>query len=207
VRSGLSSATDIFRSAMHARALEEASGRLHHTTRAIRDGTVLIVVVTLLAAGVAPVSRPLGGALAIAAVVEAIIVGVWYMRRRQLLEQLALVPAAYELPEVDEYGRKATRRRERERVADAFGRILGDGGSPVLWLPERVAALEIELRAVSDALRAAGSTVQPRTMVACRQLITNPVRSGLYNPELPIEDVRMRLQAITRTLVAERESA
>jgi hypothetical protein len=192
---------------MHARALEEASGRLRQITRAIRDGTVLTVVMTLLAAGVAPVSGPLGGALVIAAVVEAMVVGVWFMRRRQLLEQLGLVPAAYEIPEVAEYGRKATRRRERERIADAFGRILGDGvGSPVLWLPERVAALEIELRAVSDALRTAGSTVQPRTMVACRQLITNPVRSGLYNPELPIEDVRMRLQAITRTLVAERES-
>lgn len=192
---------------MHARALEEASGRLRQITRAIRDGIVLTVVMTLLAAAVAPVSRPLGGALAIAVGVEAIVIGVWFMRRRQLLEQLALVPAAYEIPEVADYGRKATRRRERERIAEAFGRILGDGvGCPVLWLPERVAALEIELRAVSDALRAAGSTVQPRTMVACRQLITNPVRSGLYNPELPIEDVRMRLQAITRMLVAERES-
>jgi hypothetical protein len=90
-------------------------------------------------------------------------------------------------------------------MADAFGRILSDGvGRPVLWLPERVAALEVELRAVSEALRASESTVQPLTMIACRQLITNPVRSGLYNPNLPIEDVRMRLQAITRTLVAGR---
>jgi hypothetical protein len=192
---------------MHARALEEASGRLRQITRATRDGTVLTVVMTLLAAGIAPVSRPLGGTLAIAVVVEAIVLGVWFMRRHQLPERLALVPAAYEIPEVAEYGRKATRRRERERMAEAFGRILGDGvGRPVLWLPERVAELEIELRAVSDALRTAGSTVQPLTMVACRQLITNPVRSGLYNPDLPIEDVRMRLQAITRTLVAERES-
>jgi hypothetical protein len=127
------------------------------------------------------------------------------MRRRQVLEQLALVPAAYEIPEVAEYGRKATRRRERERMADAFGRILSDGvGRPVLWLPERVAALEVELRAVSEALRTSESTVQPLTMIACRQLVTNPVRSGLYNPNLPIEDVRMRLQAITRSLVARR---
>lgn len=192
---------------MHARALEEASGRLRQITRAIRDGTVLTAAMTLLAAGVAPVSRPLGGALAVAAVVEAVVVGVWFMRRRQLLEQLALVPAAYEIPAVAEYGRKATRRRERERMADAFGRILSDGlgRRPVLWLPERVAALEVELRAVSEGLRTSGSTVQPLTMVACRQLITNPVRSGLYNPNLPIEDVRMRLQAIARTLGAERE--
>jgi hypothetical protein len=166
------------------------------------------VVMTFLAAGVVPVSRPLGSALAIAAVVQAIVLGVWLMRRRQLLEQLALVPAAYEIPDVDQYGRKATRRRERERMAEAFGRILDDGvGRPVLWLPERVAALEIELRAVSEALRTAGPTVQPLTMIACRQLVTNPVRSGLYNPNLPIEDVRTRLQAITRTLAAERESA
>jgi hypothetical protein len=48
--------------------------------------------------------------------------------------------------------------------------------------------------------------VQPLAMVACRQLVTNPVRSGLYNPDLPIEDVRTRLQAITRTLAAERDS-
>jgi hypothetical protein len=193
---------------MHARALEEASGRLRQTTRAIRDGAVLTVVMTFLAAGVVPVSRPLGSALAIAAVVQAIVLGVWLMRRRQLLEHLALVPAAYEIPDVDQYGRKATRRRERERMAEAFGRILDDGvGRPVLWLPERVAALEIELRAVSEALRTAGPTVQPLTMIACRQLVTNPVRSGLYNPNLPIEDVRTRLQAITRTLAAERESA
>jgi hypothetical protein len=193
---------------MHARALEEASGRLRQTTRAIRDGTVLAVAMTLLAAGVVPVSRPLGSALAIAAVVEGVVLGVVFMRRRQLLEQLALVPAAYEIPAVAAYGRKATRRRERERMAEAFGRILGDGvGRPVLWLPERVAALEAELRAVSDVLRTAESTAQPLAMIECRQLVTNPVKSGLYNPDLPIEDVRTRLQAITRTLAPERERA
>jgi hypothetical protein len=193
---------------MHARALEEASGRLRQTTQAIRDGTVLTAAMTLLAVGVVPVSRPLGSALAIAAVVQAVVLGVLFMRRRQLLEHLALVPAAYEIPDVAQYGRKATRRRERERMAEAFGRILDDEvGRPVLWLPERVAALEIELRAVSEALRTAGPTVQPLTMIACRQLVTNPVRSGLYNPNLPIEDVRTRLQAITRTLAGERKSA
>jgi hypothetical protein len=190
---------------MHARALEAASGRLRLTTRAIRDGAVLTVVMTFLAAGVVPVSRALGGAFAVAAVVQALVLGVALMRRRQLLEQLALVPEAYEIPEVADYGQRATCRRERERMADAFGRILADGvGRPVLWLPERVAALEIELRALSEALRTAGSTVQPLAMVACRQLVTNPVRSGLYNPDLPIEDVRRRLQSITRTLAAER---
>jgi hypothetical protein len=193
---------------MHARALEEASGRLRGITLAIRDGAVRMAVLALVAAGLAPVSRPLGVALAMAAVVEAVVLGVRFMRRRQLLEHLALVPAAYEIADVAEYGRKATRRRERERTAEAFGRILGDGlGSPALWLPERVAALEIELRAVLDALRTAGSAVQPAAVIACRQLVTNPVRSGLYNPELPIEEVRMRLRAITRTLSAERERA
>ena len=192
---------------MHARALEEASGRLRHTTRAVRDGTVLAIVMTLLAAGLVPLSRPLGGAFAVAAVVQALVLGVWLMRRRQLLEHLALLPEAYEIYEVAEYGQRATRRRERERMADAFGRILADGvGRPVLWLPERVAALEVELRALSEALRTAGSTAQPRAMIACRQLVTNPVRSGLYNPELPIEDVRRRLQVITRTLAGEREN-
>jgi hypothetical protein len=192
---------------MHARALEEASGRLRHTTRAVRDGTVLAIVMTLLAAGLVPLSRPLGGAFAVAAVVQALVLGVWLMRRRQLLEHLALLPEAYEIYEVAEYGQRATQRRERERMADAFGRILADGvGRPVLWLPERVAALEVELRALSEALRTAGSTAQPRAMIACRQLVTNPVRSGLYNPELPIEDVRRRLQVITRTLAGEREN-
>lgn len=192
---------------MHARALEEASGRLRQTTRAIRDGTVLTATMTLLAGGVVPVSRPLAIAVGIAAVVEAVVLGVLFMRRRQLLEHLALVPAAYEIPEVAQHGRKATRRRERERMAAAIGRLLTDGvGHPVLWLPERVAALEIELRAVSEALRTAGSTAQPRAMIACRQLVTNPVRSGLYNPDLPIEDVRTRLQAITRTLASGRDS-
>jgi hypothetical protein len=193
---------------MHARALEEASGRLRQTTRAIRDGTVLTAAMTLLAAGVVPVSRPLGSALGIAAIVEAVVLGVLFMRRRQLLEHLALVPAAYEIPDVAQYGRKATLRRERERMAEAFGRLLADGvGHPVLWLPERVAALETELRAVSEALRTAGAPVQPLAMIACRQLVTNPVRSGLYNPDLPIEDVRRRLHAITRTLADERERA
>jgi hypothetical protein len=188
---------------MHARALEEASCRLGQSTRAIRDGTVLTATMTLLGAGVVPLSRPLGGVLAIAAIVEAVVVGVLFMSRRQQLEHLALVPAAYEIPEVAHYGRKATRRRERERMAEAIGRLLTDGvGRPVLWLPERVAALEIELRDVAEALRTAGSTVQPRAVIACRQLVTNPVKSGLYNPDLPIEDVRTRLRAITRTLAS-----
>jgi len=59
---------------------------------------------------------------------------------------------------------------------------------------------------LSEALRTAGSTAQPRAMIACRQLVTNPVRSGLYNPDLPVEDVRRRLQVITRTLAGEREN-
>jgi hypothetical protein len=193
---------------MHARALEEASGRLRQTTRGIRDGAVITAAMPLLAAGLLPLSPPLGSALAIAAVLQAVVLGALVMRRRQLLEHLALVPAAYEIPDVAQYGRKATRRRERERTADAFREILGDGvGGPVLWLPERVAALELELRTVSEALRTAGSAVQPTTMIACRQLVTNPVRSGLYNPDLPIEDLRTRLQAINRTLAADRERA
>jgi hypothetical protein len=192
---------------MHARALEEASGRLHQTKRAIRDGTVLTAAITLLAAGLLPVSPPLASALGIAALVEAVVVAVLVMRCRQLLEHLALVSSAYEIPEVAQYGHRATRRRERERMAEAIGRLLTDGvGRPVLWLPERVAALEIELQAMSEALRTAGPTVQPRAMVACRQLVTNPVKSGLYNPDLPIEEVRTRLQAITRTLVSARDS-
>jgi hypothetical protein len=193
---------------MHARALEEASCRLRQSTRVIRDGTLVTAAMVFLAAGVIPVSLPLASALAAAAVVEAVVLGALLMRRGQLLEHLALVPAAYEIPDVARYGLKATRRRERERMEEAFRHILADGvGGPVLWLPERVVALEAELRAMSDALREAGSTVQPLAMVACRQLVTNPVRSGLYNPDLPIEEVRARLQVITRTLAGERDSA
>jgi hypothetical protein len=129
-------------------------------------------------------------------------------RRRLLLEHLALVPAAYEIPEVAGYGRRVTGPRERERTADALRRMMAGGaGRPVLWLPERITALECELRAVYDALRAADSSVQPPAVIACRELVTNPVRSGLYNPNLAIEEVRARLQGITRTLAADQERA
>jgi hypothetical protein len=193
---------------MHARALDEASGRLRQFRWGIRDSAVLAGVTALFASGLAPVSTPIAGALAVAALVEATMLGVRLLRRRLLLEQLALVPAAYEIPEVAGYGRRVTGRRQRERTADALRRmIVGGAGRPVLWLPERVTALETELRGVYDALRAADSGVQPPAVVACRQLVTNPVRSGLYNPNLPIEEVRARLQGITRTLAADQESA
>jgi hypothetical protein len=193
---------------MHSRALDEASGRLRQFRREIRDSALLAAVTALFASGLAPVSTRLAVALAVAAVVEATMLGVRLLRRRLLLEHLALVPAAYEIPEVAGYGRKVAGRRERERTAEALRRmIVGGPGRPVLWLPERVSALESELRAVSDALRAADSSVQPPAVIACRQLVTNPVRSGLYNPNLPIEEVRARLQGITRTLAADQESA
>src|SRR5918994_183920 len=136
---------------MHARALDEASGRLRQFRWGIRDSAVLAAVTALFASGLTPVSAPLAGALGVAAVAEATLLGVRLLRRRQLLEQLALVPAAYEIPEVAGYGRRVTGRRERERTADALRRmIVGGAGRPVLWLPDRVTALEGELRAVSD---------------------------------------------------------
>jgi hypothetical protein len=45
-------------------------------------------------------------------------------------------------------------------------------------------------------LAAPAARVEPATAVACRRLVTRPVESPLYNPNLPEEDLRALLLRI-----------
>jgi hypothetical protein len=187
---------------VYERGLEEVSCRLRHLRRRAREAGVLAAACAVAALVALAFSVTLAGSFALAAGVAAATAGFAVLRRHVLLGNLATERSAYALPEVESFARKAVAPRERERTARAFRRMLGEGGEyPALWLPERVLAVEGELRALADALSAPTQRVAPIGAVACRQLVTNPVQSPLYNPELPVEELAARLHTIRQTLI------
>jgi hypothetical protein len=187
--------------AMHERELEEVARRLRHLTRRVRDAAALAALAAAAAVALAAVATALAASLGLAALVGGGMAGASALRRRGMLEALALVRGAYVIPEVEAFARKVAGARERRRTARALRRMIGDAGDyPALWLPERVSAVEPELRELADALSADHPRLAPIGAVACRQLVTNPVRSPLYNPELPVEELEARLHTIRQTL-------
>jgi hypothetical protein len=193
---------------MHERALEEAAARVRQLRRRVRDAGVLALVAAVLALALTALSTPLAVSFAVAALIEGVVAAAAALRLRATLEMLALVGRAYAIPEVKMYAGKIAGVRGRRRTAEAFQRMLCQGDDQaVLWLPERVHAVERELRTLADALTTADGRLGLIGAVACRQLVTNPVRSPLYNPELSVEELDARIHHITRAFGEDRRAA
>jgi hypothetical protein len=193
---------------MHERALEEAAARVRQLRRRVHDAGVLALVAAVLAVVLAALSTTLAASFALAALIEGVVAASAMVRLRATLERLALIGPAYAIPEVNTYARKIAGVRGRRRTAEAFQRMLCQGDDhAVLWLPERVHAVERELRTLAGALTAADVRLGLIGAVACRELVTNPVRSPLYNPELSVEELEARIHHITRAFGEGRRAA
>jgi hypothetical protein len=69
-----------------------------------------------------------------------------------------------------------------------------DCGQPLqLHLGVRTANYAHQLEMLARELGAPSARIEPATAVACRRLLTRPVESPLYNPNLPEEDLRAAL--------------
>lgn len=182
---------------MHERALEEAASELDRRRRRGFQAATLALSATLTAGIAALFSLPLAAALGAGAFLEALLAAVEASRRRELVARLALEPAAYALPTVAAYGARAAQVRQRARLAAWLVEVVAEACMPYsLYLGDRVALVAQELEVLAHELVAPTRSVEPTSAVACRRLLTHAVESPLYNPALPLEELRSTLQRI-----------
>ena len=175
---------------MNARALDQAAAELRRKRQRALESGGLGLVAAMLAPLAWLVSQPLGVAVAIGAGVQALIVLVSLVSRRSQLEELAVEPSAYILPEVEEFGARLASPRQREILARGILSLLKDGFKPgVFYLPDRVVRYARELEAIARDLRSPNVRVQPTALARCRCLLTRAPDSPLYNPRLPVDDL------------------
>jgi hypothetical protein len=182
---------------VHERALEEAAYELdRRRRRCFQAGT--LAGGSALAAGVAAMdSLPLAAALGAGAFLEALMAAVAASRRRELVARLALEPAAYALPAVAAYGARVAHASQRVRLAAWLVEVIADACMPhSLYLGDRVALVAQELEVLARELVSPTRSVEPTSAVACRRLLTHAVESPLYNPALPLEELRSTLRRI-----------
>jgi hypothetical protein len=182
---------------MNARELEAAAEILERRRRRAVQAFVAVVAVAAAAVAVGPFFTRIALALGVAAAFEAILAYAFWVERRELIERLALDSAAYMIPAVASFGSRITALRERERLAAWIRSVAREPerlGS--FYLADRARAFAREFETVAQELARPAATVQAPVAVACRRLLTRPVQSPLYNPNLPEEDLAALLRRI-----------
>ncbi len=177
--------------------LADAASELRQKRRRIVETGLLAFGAGVLATSAAFLSTPLAVALGAGAGVELVLATAAFFERRDLIERLALDPAAYILPEVEQYGRRLSAPQARARLAAWIEEVLDESTSPWgYYQPERVAAHAQELASLARDLASPTATVEPPSAVACLRLLTWAVESPLYNPRVPSEELGLRLSRI-----------
>jgi hypothetical protein len=164
---------------------------------------VAVVTVAAVAIGIGPFFTQIGLALGIGAVFEAMLAFAFWFDRRELIERLALDPTAYTIPAVARFGSRIAALRERERLAAWIRSVACEperAGS--FHLSDRARAFAREFETVAQELARPAASVQAPVAVACRRLLTRPVQSPLYNPNLPEEDLAALLRRIRAGIAA-----
>jgi hypothetical protein len=182
---------------VHERGLEQAADDIGRCRRRASHAAWLSGAAALVGGIAAPFSLLLAAALLAGALVETLVAGHAVYRRAGVVSSLALHPAAYALPEVAAYGRKAAQPRQRARLAAWLSEVVAEAQAPhSLYLADRVALVAHELEALARELTSPRRSVEPVSAVACRRLLTNMIDSPLYNPRLPVDDLQVALRRI-----------
>ena len=184
---------------MNAREVEQAAAGVEGLRSGARRSLAAGGVLAVIAAAAGTFSHWFAVALAVGAVVELALAAVRWLRCRERVERLALEPAAYVIPEVARLGARVSALRERRRLAQCLEAIVHERGHPLeLHLVIRATSYAQHLEGLARELASPATRIEPAMAVACRRLITRPVESPLYNPNLPEEDLRavlLRIQA------------
>jgi hypothetical protein len=154
------------------------------------------VGLALLVAGQRTLLLPLGaGALA------GVVVGLLARGDRDaLILRLVGQRSAYAIPEVARAaGRLATPAARRELARSLTRLVLEAEGfepnNPTIYaLPDRVAAHAEELLSVAYLLAQDSVKVHPATVSLLNRLLSSPMRSPLYNPQVPEQHLGIALQ-------------
>jgi hypothetical protein len=141
--------------------------------------------------------------LGVGAAMQAAAAATAWLRRRELISRLALDPAAYAIPEVASFGAKLATPGRRRRLAASIHSLVHEKDHAMqLHLPGRAMRFADELDELARQLAAPSSQVPPTIAVECRRLVTRPVQSPLYNPNLPEEDLTALLLRIRAGITA-----
>ena len=182
---------------MNARDVEQAGADVERSLQRARRCLIAAVVVGALAIAVVPSSPGFAVALAVGGAVQLAAAVVLWLSRRERIERLALEPSAYVIPAVARFGARVCALRERRRLAAFLQAVLHERGHPLeLHLVARAGRCAQLLEALARELASPAARVEPAMAVACRRLLTRPVESPLYNPNLPEEDLRALLLRI-----------
>ncbi len=175
---------------MTAREVERAAARLAEKRQRAEHEIVVAVAAAALSLACTTFSVRLAVGCAAGAIVGGLIAGVTSTNRRTLLESLALEPSAYAIPEVANLGSRVTAIDQREQLASWIRSLIRGNEQPLeLHLRDRTRAHAPELEAVAREISVPAADVHPASAMACRWLLTRPVQSPLYNPNLPEEDL------------------
>jgi hypothetical protein len=181
---------------MNARDIETAALEVerfrHRAVRWLSAGGVLASITIALL----PFSRSFAVTLGGGAALEMLMAAVLWLRRRERIEQLALDPSAYAIPAVACFGARLCDLSHRRRLAASIRSMVDDRQPLDLHLVGRTGRFAQQLEMLAHELAAPAARVEPATAVACRRLVTRPVESPLYNPNLPEEDLRALLLRI-----------
>jgi hypothetical protein len=182
---------------MSAREVEKAGADVERSLHRARRLVIAAIFVAALATAVIPLSAGFAIALAVGAALQLGAAVVFWLSRRERIERLALDPSAYVIPAVALFGARVCALRERRRLAAFIDAVVHERGHPLeLHLVGRAGHYAQMLDALARELASPAARVEPAVAVACRRLLTRPVESPLYNPNLPEEDLRALLLRI-----------
>jgi hypothetical protein len=179
--------------AMYARAVEDASARLHELQQEERQDLGLAA----FALGLALVAAQVRPALAMPLLLGGVAVGalgvraLW--RRWDLVDRLAGERDAYLISDVLAY---ASRETTNERRRGFAALIRSSVSQPADAVVTRVHAAADDLEALASELEDEELALDPVCAVACARLVSDPAQSPLLNPALPPEELRSHVRQI-----------
>src|SRR4051794_38967146 len=122
--------------------------------------------------------------------------------RQALIVRLVGQRSAYAIPDVARAAERIATPAARQQLARSLTRLVleADGlepSSPVLFaLPDRVSSHAAELLGVAFLLAHESVKVHPASIALLNRLLCSPLRSPLFNPQVPPQHLRMALQRV-----------
>lgn len=176
---------------MSSREVEAIGSDLTRSRRRIREALAFAAICLLVTAATAPINLGVAGAFGAGTLTGVLVATLSALSRQDRIAQLALDPAAHELPEVSRYANRLATHLERERLADWIVEILREGASiPGNWyLTTRVLRYADELAALGHDLSDPSAEIRPASAAAVHLLLTQAVDSPLYNPAVPADQL------------------
>ena len=178
---------------MYACEVDRATIELHGLQQDEWVNAALAALTSGLALGASGLAPSLAVPLLVGALTSTFLAVRAFWRRWDLLERLALDRDAYRIPEVRLRADRSATMETRHVLAQSIRRLLEPWGYPCA---ARIRAEAEGLEALARELDDPTLSLDPACAVACKQLLTEPTVSPLFNEALPIDDIGARVRQI-----------